>query len=253
MKPAKDRRHAFTLVELLVVIAIVTILMAISLPAFQAARERQRAVLCMANLHGVSQVALIYTNDNNERFFKYFIDDAGGRQWWFGYETGGPGFGSGRPLDKSRGPLAQYMTSTDDRLQCPSFPFTTAGFNAKFTQRSASYGYNIKIGGGFTAGGQVDRRSKYTGREDDIFLLADGILFEPGSAFSEGFYITYNSLVSTMSGYAHFRHKGAAQMAMLDGTVKSQELAGAWYPSIIDGGRAGNLVANDGSNAIYGF
>lgn len=80
------RRRGFTLVELMVVIAIIGVLVALLMPAVQAARESARKASCQNNL---KQIALACTNHMQQH--QHFPSGGWGHMW-----TGDPNRGPGR-------------------------------------------------------------------------------------------------------------------------------------------------------------
>src|SRR5213593_486082 len=79
------KKRGFTLVELLVVIAIIGILVALLLPAVQAAREAARRTQCMNHLKQLATACM-----NHHDTYKYFPSGGWGYHW-----VGDPDRGSG--------------------------------------------------------------------------------------------------------------------------------------------------------------
>lgn len=123
-------RRGFSLVELLIVIGIILLLLAILLPALNAAREHAKRVNCMSNMRQLTAAWLMYANDNRGRFCSSEIQDV--------TVTGVSSINGGAPVrngffwswiadgedhhDFTRGMLWPYLKSTGVYL-CPNDPF----------------------------------------------------------------------------------------------------------------------------------
>ena len=250
---------------MLLVVAPLSLLVGILLPVLGHARLAARQSVCMSNLAQLSHAVDHRAVDHQQRYFEYRATPPApltGMQWWFGLEPANA-MTSQRPLDHANGPLGPYLGGIAERLQCDSFPYEDPNHVAKFARRAASYGYNWKLSGLKKLGafGEIpdelvrpQTKSRYRSRMSQVFLFADSLFFEPNAnplAFYEGYYIAHQVSTASLSGYAHFRHSGAANVAYLDGHVASQTLTGGFH-KIVSGAKAGNLAAVDGSAAIYG-
>lgn len=79
------RRHAFTLVELLVVIGIIAVLIAILLPALQAARRHAAMVKCASGMRQIGMAFRLYAHDFKGHYPVLKWDTVPNPTKWEGY------------------------------------------------------------------------------------------------------------------------------------------------------------------------
>jgi len=120
------RARGFALIELLVVIAIIAILAAILFPVFARAREKARQASCLSNLKQIALGALMYAQDNDEKFNPPVVCVAGVNGCFVGAEHNGSGY---RPLNP-------YIKNTQvwDCPSCDDDPQFSYGWNRSLDQ-----------------------------------------------------------------------------------------------------------------------
>jgi len=216
--------RGLTLPELLVALAIVGVLASLTLSFLAQGRALAHKAACTSNLRQLGVAVRLYLNDNDNTFFPYAERTRAGTIWYFGLEGNSGGAEGERQLDRAAGPLYPYFQQVGGIEVCPAFNYRNALYKPKFKGASWGYGYNWKLGGGWS--GLEPMHLSQLSSQSRVIVFADCAQannFQPPASANkpllEEFYII-NETFKTI----HFRHLHDANFLYADGHVESHKM-----------------------------
>ena len=232
------RRNAgFTLVELLVVIAIIGVLVALLLPAVQAAREAARRAQCSNHLKQNVLAVQMYHDSVGVIPPAYLVSSTNIQIAWFGaidYNT--------NLVVPQQGMLSAFMENNARVFECPSL---TQDIVLLYGGENGGYGYNLNLGyvdysNWPNPPQQITTKLRDFASTSQTIALSDSARIQlpwsgdPILKATENFYLT-----GPQDSYAepgtHFRHAGpVANTAFLDGHVEARSEVFVASPSSYD-------------------
>jgi prepilin-type N-terminal cleavage/methylation domain-containing protein/prepilin-type processing-associated H-X9-DG protein len=234
-------KKAFTLLELLVVIAVIALLLGILMPALSTARSQAKSAICQSNLRQLILANTGYATENDGFYVAAASDiwiSGGNLHRWHGVREN-----INEPFDSLKSPIAGYLGDGYVK-ECPKKVNFRKGdpWEWDFEDGCGGYGYNnIYIGSRIWQLGldATDITTKITevGNPVDTIMFADAAMskldggvpyymeysfVEPRYWFSGGqFHLEWGD----PSPSIHFRHRGKANVAWVDGHIDAREMA----------------------------